>query len=464
MILKINNLGPIKEAILGESNLKVIVGDNGTGKTLLLETEALINNYFKIESKLMAEDLYSFIHNDIKIDFNWKGLYDYIRVFRSNRNASIKLKCSFYIDEDSLINERFFELIRNNSSFLVEKINKEVLLTKESPLEIEFVDLPNLIQKETVDMEFTGDGEDCFFYSLVHGSIAEIISIDEIEGNNLYFTNGNLQKNSRGYLTVSDIKKRFEDEFRVQFLNTLITRYFVEKDILFLPSERNLFMDNAINRTLYENNLNRSIEGVKDLKLRYSEHLFNKSYLEFKNLFKKYGDVINALISHNPLESGLRRLFEGTPTFDENGEFSDLIKDNGQKIKRELFSTKQNRLIPYVLIMNPLKRYKEIIIEEPEAHLSLKSIRQFIGFLKEILRKDYNITITTHSDVFFTHLNNLILKNSDINIRVYELKNNDNQSILEEKTKGEDGYEIDLFSEELDSLYEDTLEIQQRDN
>ncbi|KYD02015.1 hypothetical protein [Bacillus atrophaeus] len=467
MILKIKNLGQVKEATLGESNLRVIVGDNGTGKTLLLETEALINNHFKIESSIMAEELYSFVHDDIKMDLNWKKLYDYIRVFRSNRNASIQLKCTFSIDEESFINEKFYELTRKTESYLIEKVNKEVLLAKETPLEIEFVDLPDLIQQATVDMEFQGDGEDCFFYGLIRGSIAGIININEIEKMDSNFANASLLNNDGmkiKYLTIADIKKRFEEEFKVQFLNSLISSYFAEKNILFLPSERNLFMDNAINRTLYENSINRSIEGDKDFKLRYSEHLFNKSYLEFKNAFKRHGEVVNKIISHHPLEPSLRKLFEGRPTFDENGEFSDLIKDNGQKIKRELFSTKQNRLIPYVLIMDPMKRYKEIIIEEPEAHLSLKSIRQFIGFLKELLRKDYNVTLTTHSDVFFTHLNNFILNNSEINVTVYELKNIADQSTLEEKTKGEDGYEIDLFSKELDMLFEDTLDIQKKEN
>ena len=62
-----------------------------------------------------------------------------------------------------------------------------------------------------------------------------------------------------------------------------------------------------------------------------------------------------------------------------------------------------------------------IIIEEPEAHMSLKSMFELVD-ITDWLLKDNKIIMTSHSDVFVTLLNNLIKKNK-INAKVYELIN-----------------------------------------
>lgn len=154
-------------------------------------------------------------------------------------------------------------------------------------------------------------------------------------------------------------------------------------------------------------------------------------------------------------------LFEGDLEFDDRGELLSITRDDGVKIKRELFSTMQNRLIPYLLVDDPLEGYKTVIVEEPEAHLSLKNQKKMLRYLKGLMEKQ-RLIITTHSDVFFSYFNNLLLENPTISAKVYELKGNDhNEQYLKEVERKEYGYEIELFTNLLEELYEDTLRIQE---
>lgn len=217
-------------------------------------------------------------------------------------------------------------------------------------------------------------------------------------------------------------------------------------NILFLPSERNLHMTNAVSQLLKE------FDGA-NTNIRYSELLFMQDYLAFKE---------NRKFFNYDIDERVEELFEGQLEFDEDGEVA-VIKQKSTTIKRPLFSTRLNRMIPYLILSSPFQSFKSVIIEEPEAHLSLKSMKEIISFFEYLIEKGYSLVVTTHSDVFFGRLNNLFIKNPDIETNVYELRANESGSVLEEKTKTDVGYEIELFNEELDDLYEETLELQKED-
>lgn len=105
----------------------------------------------------------------------------------------------------------------------------------------------------------------------------------------------------------------------------------------------------------------------QSLRQRYSERLFTSAYFRFKYLLERFPSMISSLTKRN------YELFDGDLEFDDRGELLSITRDDGVKIKRELFSTMQNRLIPYLLVDDPLEGYKTVIVEEPEAHLSLKN-------------------------------------------------------------------------------------------
>nr|WP_309099084.1 hypothetical protein [Fredinandcohnia onubensis] len=461
MRFKISNLAQVKEAVLEDSDLSVIIGDNGTGKTLLLESRSLIKKYFSENiSKIIPSYLKNYTEN-IEVEVDWGPIIEQYES-RQIRGENDKRLALDFIEYDSVLkigdleklNSFFQRKMKRLSKDVSQLIEEKVLLSQDCNVKVDLLDIPHLdksVYESKIRIAF--QGKLCVIqYNIKDSDPFGPYEIFQYTENNeiledLSSSGESIQK----YLKTLTNVNKFKDVL-VEKIKTLYLRYFYEsyinnKTSLFLPSERNLYMDNALRKTLNENYMN--------TKTRYSEFLFNNAYLEYQDSFKHFKKY------KSPFETQFQQLFEGSLNIDDNGEVQSLKKKNGQIIKRELFSTKLNRLLPYLIVGTPVKTYNEIIIEEPEAHLSLKSMNKLIMFISILLEKSRQVYLTTHSDVFFSRLNNFILKNPSLNVKVYELTTDNGHSILEEKVRTEFGYIVDLFKDELTDLYEDTLSIQE---
>lgn len=457
MNLKISNLAQIKEAVIEDSDLVVIVGDNGTGKTLLLESITLVKEHIKENLDKLIDTYIGSDSLNIDIEINWDELIKFYRSTKldnleENKEPAPIRRFPVKVDVVNTLNvEDFFSSKFDLMSYKINELIKErILFTDESNVRVEILDIPQV--KETYEYDIR---------LMIADEVGLILS-DSLDGDRNVATNvflieseEDLEENNKTMESVETYLPKFvsQETFK-EILTRNIKRNFLKLiyglnikngRLLFLPSERNLYMDNALRKTLDQN--------YDKSKLRYSEYLFNKEYLEFEDNAKRFTKRINT--------EEIKKLFGGTLNFNDNGEIDGLTKSNGNVIKRELFSTKQNRLLPYLLINNPFHNYQEIIIEEPEAHMSLKSMNELLDFIKVLIQKRRKkIYLTTHSDVFFSRLNNFLLTNNDFTTKVYELKESGSETILESKTKTEYGYEIDLFSIELDNLYQETINVQ----
>ncbi|WP_226670297.1 AAA family ATPase [Metabacillus litoralis] len=459
MNLKISNLAQIKDAHFEESDLVVIVGDNGTGKTLLLETITLIKDYFTRNLDNMIDTYLEENPNCIKVELDWEDLYKYYRAskiekFNDDKDSSSSLK-RFKVEveiQDTLeVNDYFSYKFKSVTEKITESIKEKVLFTEESNVKYELLDIPEVRDSYEYSSSFImNDGFGILISDIDNNHKNVVSSIFHIEsGEDFNQEDQEDIEPVENYLptliSAEDFKNKIFKNSQKNFLKLIFRNYFSDGKLLFLPSERNLYMDNALRKTLDQN--------YNKTKLRYSEFLFNKDYLEFQDLSKRFYKRI--------FSEELKKLFGGTLSFTDNGEVESLTKTNGHIIRRELFSTKQNRLLPYLIINNPFQNYKEIIIEEPEAHMSLKSMNELLDFIKTLIKKkDKKVYLTTHSDVFFSRVNNFLISNNGISSKVYELKEDGKESFLESKIKTEYGYEIDLFTHELEDLYQQTIELQ----
>ncbi|MGE7942805.1 AAA family ATPase [Lysinibacillus xylanilyticus] len=470
MKIQIKNLGQIESAVLNDNNLVVMVGDNGTGKTLLLESMALISNRVNSAIRRIYSDIVNDFNESFKLD-DWKNVEKSIREKmeqgQNNKSELTEVRPSFNLDvfvsDEKNINETIKGKIGSELLLVKEELSKRILFSheEETNLSVDLIDIPE-IKSGKLNIELNFDFYDDDLILIINKSLnmnghLEYIDIknyidkeriQEIEN----YSNKSLYKK---FLNFESFFASIKEKITLLFLNEIMGAYFQDNALLFLPSERNLYMQNAMAKVIDFEEFSTG--------LRYSEELFIKSYLDFTTLIKSFINNENFKKRNRPLIDGdTSDLFDGELTFNKDGEVESIEK-NGVKIQRLLFSTKINRLIPYLIIGQPIRSYSKIIIEEPEAHLSLKSMSALIKYFAKLLNDDKKLVITTHSDVFFTRLNNLFLTMPDLPVTVYELENDGEKSKLNEVNRTENGYEIKLFTEELSELFDETINIQDGD-
>ena len=163
-------------------------------------------------------------------------------------------------------------------------------------------------------------------------------------------------------------------------------------------------------------------------------------------------------------------LLGGIPIFNEDGEVAYIEDSAGNRTKRSLFSTKQNKLFSFFILENNMGGISNqrkssslenmVIIEEPEAHLSLRGVFQIVDYIT-YLSKTRKVIVSTHSDVFVSKVNNYYLNNKDkITLSGYEILNRKPKNIFKPVEMGEYGLRSDFIHEQLNILFEETNVIQ----
>lgn len=454
MRIKIEKYVNINNVDLEFSNpMNILIGDNGTGKTLLLEAYSKIND--TVISHLDSK--YNFISSIIdQADLN-------INKISKEGNNSYKYELSF---TDVLEVESLFNVgIRKLKDEIEEKLKSDVLNENLSMdgLLIDFKGIDELIN-------FSGEIS-VSIKSFSNNSDNNFINFEDTEDYYIEFEYKDISLVR--YLNESNLKEIIKSmntnqvKYLLEGFKFIIAKIIEEKfviinnifNIIYIPSERVYSMSKNLVKMLSETPF-----------LRYSEKKFMQDYEEVKESKQIMAKFFE---ENNYTSDEFKELIGGTLNFDD-GEVISLSDDLGVEIPRELFSTKQNKLqslhfldkfqmLPRALMKNANRRL--LIIEEPEAHLSIKSILGIFKYLKH-LSKYYRIVIATHSDIMLTLVNNWYLANPSKNIvggwELLDSKSENNSKYIFTKLElGDYGLISEFMNEQLLLLQRMTLESQQ---
>ena len=454
MRIKIEKFANINNVDLEFSDqMNILIGDNGTGKTLLLEA------YSKINDTVIS-------HLNSKNNFISKIVEEadiIIKIISKESDNDYRYQLSF---ADISEVEKLFEIgVQKLKDEIEEKLRTDVLYEKLSMdgLLIEFRHIEELIN---FSEEITGS-----IKSNSGNSANNFISIEDSEG--YYIELENKYIRDKRYLYESDlnqIKKSLNTnpvEVLLESFKFMISKIIEEKflfnnnifNITYIPSERVYSMSKNLERIFSETPF-----------LRYSEQKFMKEYEEAKES-KRF--MAKFLEDNDYTSDKFKELIGGTLNFDD-GEVISLTDDLGVEIPRVLFSTKQNKLQSLHILERYPKIFKRVfrsnsrkllIIEEPEAHLSIKSILGMFKYLKH-LSKYYRIVIATHSDIMLTLVNNWYLASPSNNTvggwELLDSKSENNSKYMFTKLElGDYGLISEFMNEQLMLLQKMTLESQQ---
>lgn len=462
MKFEINDLAHISHAKFNDDKeITVIIGDNGSGKTLLLETVLLV----KKKKKDLITSLLSILKNDqksIKILFNQEKdkrdiseeLANFFIEEELKRNKKSSSDLTSLADLNSL--EEELQYIKSEStnfhweghitfSFTNTQEIEKIINGKLRELQQK---LPSLISKEILFST-----EDDAKVRLTDDRISikkEYTILVEFEATNPLWI-------MRWKDHTNEIREEYDfirlKNTPISMFRTMLTKIVYEyifqetlgfstsSQILMVPTERSQLM-------LSTNEDYTNLMKSQGSMMRYSESTFLKDYFLQKDyIFRQ------SLYPENPK---LISMLGGRIQYDDDDNIIGILMDNGEIIDSRLFSTKQNRLMPYLFVQHlAWSNELQLIIEEPEANLSLKAIKELIDYLFSLIDNRINpikIILTTHSDVFFQHLNLKLLQRDNISSRVYEFQNKKNKNVLIEHEKDEYGYSPQIFIDSLEEL------------
>ena len=457
MRIKIEKYVNINNVDLEFSNpMNILIGDNGTGKTLLLEAYSKIND--TIISHLNSKN--NFISTIVEnSDIN-------VKIISKESDNNYRYQLSF---ADISEVEKLFEIgVQKLKDEIEEKLRTDVLYEKLSMdgLLIEFRHIEELIN---FSEEITGS-----IKSNSGNSANNFISIEDSEGYYIELKNKDIRYKRYLYESnLNQIKKSLNTDpfkyllksFKIIIAEIIKNKFLVINkifNITYIPSERVYSMSKNLEKMILENQI-----------LRYSEQKFMQDYEEAKEVKQFLAELSE---EDDYISEEFKELIGGTLNFDD-GEVISLTDDLGVEIPRELFSTKQNKLQSLHILERYPKIFKRgfrsdsrklLIIEEPEAHLSIKSILGMFKYLKH-LSKYYRIVIATHSDIMLTLVNNWYLASPSKNIvggwELLDSKSENNSKYMLTKLElGDYGLISEFMNEQLLLLQRMTLESQQNLN
>ncbi|MEZ7553034.1 MULTISPECIES: AAA family ATPase [Streptococcus] len=457
MRIKIGKYANIANVDLEFSNqMNILIGDNGTGKTLLLEAYSKIND--SVISHFRSNN--NFISSIIdRSNLNIKKV---------SKDGDNNFRFQLSLANSSEIKEQFEEAIQELKYDIEKRVRTDVLFEKLSMegLLIEFGNIEELVNfSEEITVSISSFSSD---------SANDFINIENSEDYYLEFKSKDI--GHVRFLNKSSLKKIIKslntnpvedllDSFKFMISKMIEEKFLINNNIFnitYIPSERVYSMSKNLEKILSETSF-----------LRYSEQKFMKDYeeaKESKRFMAKFWE------ENDYTSDEFKELIGGTLNFDD-GEVISLTDNLGVEIPRELFSTKQNKL-QSLHILEQYQRFPRksmqyvsrqlLIIEEPEAHLSIKSILGMFKYLKH-LSKRYRIVIATHSDIMLTLVNNWYLASPSNNTvggwELLDLKSENNSKYMFTKLElGDYGLISEFMNEQLLLLQRMTLKSQQNLN
>lgn len=459
------NMGAVNIEFTDKINL--LAGDNGSGKTLLLEAYSKANDVLLeiLESKdnIISKTLET-------IQFNIKLTEIEENRFNDFDDSSTKYNFTIKVSEFSQESRELFSRLKNELTQKIEEaIESKVLYNRLtlSNLEINLGELEDyfLVEKK-VEISFIND-------SIFKNEPYLLMKTDDREQGR-FLNSESVQElytllNSLNNKTIISTDSSEDFDLLLKYFKILLTDVITDKfisknnvnNITYIPSERIYSMSKRMEKLFSENSF-----------LRYSEQKFMTKYLDSKEIRR-----MSAIFDDNDNDTTSKQfkdLLGGTLKFDDDdGDVVSIIDNNGAEIIRELFSTKQNKLHSLSILEQPffytrrrnLTNNRMLIFEEPEAHLSIKSVFQMFDYIIK-LSKTYKIVISTHSEIMLSLINNWYLTNVPENsIKGWEIldrEDNPTKHIFRRMELADYGLISEFINQQLQILQEQTYNIQTR--
>ncbi len=380
--IKLHNLGNIKNAHIKLNKLTIFAGENNSGKTYL--------NYI----------LYALLDNKIRLSSN---VYQDI-IHDAKNNGITKLNINSFID-------KYYEKLRTSYENNFCKNLDRFFSAKEGTFQdFKFNIIENMqdIKSKLIKNNFSHK----FVIGKHQVSVCEITKENDTEEINIIITDTTLPND----LYIDFFNDAF---FQILFYNK-------NKNTFILPAERtglNLFYQelnstrNALINSLQKNKTN-PIEVLRNIMVsQYPQPIAD--YIEFLNntttlkKFKSELSDLNAKMHHD--------ILKGTYHIDKNGAISFLPykkyfkgKEYQKKIELHMSSSTVKTFFSLEFYLEYMAEKGDfLIIDEPELNLHPDNQRNIARLIAQIVNRNVNVILSTHSDYVIRELNNLIMLSDD---------------------------------------------------
>ena len=400
--LVVKNFGKIKEAEIELSDLVLFIGDNNSGKSYLMTliygfanySEEILNILFQDEEFLNGLEEYrqieTIIMNNVK--YNEQNYTDIVNLSDKYFNIHEINLIKKELDNKSILSKEDLKSINNLLNLLLNKF-------KEKILQLIFNTENTYINLDYINLSFSFDD---FIILFINEFSLNIINKKHF---GIYSKNGEtIIDNIKDFLImmyIDLIKYSLSNDKKTNFLPTSRTGFFL--------SYRELARQSIISKfTISYGNTN-----VTPKTFRNEKTMFQKTIIDFINnlidlskeysINEEYTDIIE--IFHNMIQGSI----EVNP---ETGGYYYNPDNTDLKIPMYLNSAVITETAPLYLFLKYGKDIGALFIEEPEMSLHLKLQKQMARIIINLVNKNINLIISTHSDTILEHINNMIKLNS----------------------------------------------------
>lgn len=459
MFLGIKNFAKIEEAKICIDNYTLLVGQNNSGKTFLMQLVQGVN-----------QKLLSLVDEDI-IDILFENCDNYDVYTLGKHNISNIIE--YFNDKLNSSKENIvYEIFGKNIN--IERLYIDLVLDEDDNYQIDIIDA------DALNYEIKEKGENSNF------SFLETLT-SKLQQNVVVSVLSKISSSSERDIicvTISAIKR----ERGVELLRDAF-RDIMNPSSLFLPASRtgllHLYRDYFANRA--DDAVSFKIMDDKVVENKEENAGLTKPMYEFLRFLQTYSENEDAKKNYiEELRFFEERIIEGHISVNKQGVFSYSSKDKQLGVPMYLASSMINEVAPMALVLSNARRYDCLIIDEIEASLHPEKQLELVRFLNRLNNKKVKLIVSTHSDTFVSKVNNLFLlskrlsakskeQKSDIlqkfglneadlikidKLFVYEFVNQSNgKSIVKEIIPNENGYQFDLFTSSALQLYEEAIKL-----
>lgn len=452
----VENFAKIESAKICINNYTVLVGENNSGKTFLMQLASGVGEKlgYIIDDKI----------RDIIISDDMKDTGCYI-ISEDNISKIVE----YFNEKLNEMKERLvYEIFRKQIP--IEKLYVDIVLEDTEVYEIYDCEQTK-IWKERLDSHLPKNDHDSIIRFLEQGIGSGVIVLQ---------INKKTGENQIGSAVTSTAKERV--------LPFALEKIFY-KETLFFPASRTglilLYRDFFANRTdqTIEFNSMNPVEERGTVEAEFTLPVYH--FLRFLQTYKEEASAKKRF--EKEIRFFEEKLISGHINVTEQGTFSYRSLENTADIPMYLASSMINEIAPLVLALTKVKPTQRLIIDEVESSLHPEKQSELVRFLNRLNNKGIQMIISTHSDTIASKINNLYLlsqyakshgqeetqemlkkfelEKEDLiepdNLFICEMLNQPNgKSVVREvKRDRENGFQFDQFTKSAMKIYDEATRI-----
>jgi len=453
MIIHIRNFGKIKTADIDLGQLVILVGENNSGKTYLMQ---------------LIYGLFSFLRGN---EFA-KYLNEYIELDLCDNTIIEKDNIDFYTQFNNYINE----IINDNKEKIVtDTFHSDELTVGKISVEFEPSQAVYAIEYEG---EIKQNGDSIRQYS-IHKDEMAIRKIGFVVSVDKHFIEGILRGELLSLL-LSDI------------IGIRVSKYLSRKDsksYIYFPASRSgmvllyaNYLADTNNKSNYENELVEIDDYGDEDAVSENEYGLTEPVYDFLQFLLKYKNGMSLTERNKDLIDFIdKNIIDGR--FEKVGNTMRYMPaSSSQSIPIYLSSSLATELAPVYQILSGVNYYKTIFYDEIETCQHPTKQLQLARLLVRMVNHDFRIVVSTHSDTMAAAINNLIIlsnksnkeelarklgyEDADIlkstNVKAYHFDVEDGETIVKEIDglfRAGIGFDFDIFNLSNEKIYQDAVAL-----